>query len=165
VAAARKALEAEDADLVLPYVPQSSEDEARAAFEKAIRLHGQGAETSEFADRWFFENVVRLHRDGEGAPYTGLKPAGLDVGPVIPVAERAIERGTPDELVALLTEAVRQETETRLAQVVELRKAADGDLAANRRYVEAMLGLEVWANQLYTASKAEARHGHHAHAG
>ena len=32
---------------------------------------------------------------GEGAPYTGLKPAGLSVGPVIPLAERSPERGTP----------------------------------------------------------------------
>jgi hypothetical protein len=34
---------------------------------------------------------TRLHRPGEGAPYTGLKPAGQDFGPVIPAAEHAIE--------------------------------------------------------------------------
>jgi hypothetical protein len=28
---------------------------------------------------------------GEGAPFTGLKPAGVDVGPIIPIAEKAIE--------------------------------------------------------------------------
>jgi Family of unknown function (DUF6448) len=45
----------------------------------------------EVADRYFFETVVRVHRAAEGASFTGLKPAGLDVGPIIPVAERAIE--------------------------------------------------------------------------
>ena len=45
----------------------------------------------ELADRYFFETVVHLHRAGEGAPFTGLKPAGLDVGPIIPIAEKAIE--------------------------------------------------------------------------
>jgi tetratricopeptide (TPR) repeat protein len=37
--------------------------------------------------------VVRIHRAGEGAPYTGLKPAGLSEGPIIPIAEKAIEIG------------------------------------------------------------------------
>lgn len=27
-------------------------------------------------DHHFFETLVRVHRAGEGAPYTGLKPAG-----------------------------------------------------------------------------------------
>lgn len=46
--------------------------------------------------------MVRLHRAGEGAPCTGLKPAGLDVGPVIPLAERAIASDDADELAELL---------------------------------------------------------------
>ena len=36
---------------------------------------------------------MRLHRAGEGAAYTGLKPTGIDYGPAIPAAERAIETG------------------------------------------------------------------------
>ena len=45
------------------------------------------------ADRAFLETAVRLHRAGEGAAYTGLKPAGLDYGPVIPAAEHAVATG------------------------------------------------------------------------
>lgn len=32
---------------------------------------------------------------------------------------------------------------------------ADGDLAANRTYVEAMLGFEVWSHSLYQALNAD----------
>ena len=35
-------------------------------------------EAKELADMYFFETLVRVHRTGEGAPYTGLKPAGRD---------------------------------------------------------------------------------------
>ena len=63
----------------------------------------------EVADRYLFETVVRVHRAGEGAPDTGLKPAGLDEGPVIPVAEKAIETGSPDALIKTLTDTLRQE--------------------------------------------------------
>jgi hypothetical protein len=35
-----------------------------------------GGEAKELADLYFFETLVRVHRAGEGAAYTGLKPAG-----------------------------------------------------------------------------------------
>ena len=48
------------------------------------------------ADLYFYETAVWLRLAGEGAPYTGIKPAGRDVSSVIPVAEKAIEAGSPD---------------------------------------------------------------------
>ena len=55
---------------------------------------------------YFFETLVRLHRAGEGAPYTGLKPAGRDLGPAIPAADRALETGDVEPLVRLLVGSV-----------------------------------------------------------
>jgi hypothetical protein len=106
------------------------------------------------ADRYFFETVVRLHRAGESAPFTGLKRAGLDVGPVIPVAEAAINDGSPDRLAAFLADAVRQETYERIAAMEATRRhAGEG--------VEQVLGLQVWAHRLYHATHAAAHeHGH-----
>jgi hypothetical protein len=103
VKAARRALEAGDVDLILPYAFEEGWEEIRRAFDLTRRAWAAGGEAAEVADRWFFETVVRVHRAGEGAPYTGLKPAGLDVGPVIPVAEHAIEGESADELADLLT--------------------------------------------------------------
>ena len=91
----RNALDQQDVDLVLPYVQAPGEAEVRDAFDLAVKARTQGAEAREVADRFFFETVVHVHRAGEGAAYTGLKPAGLDVGPVIPLAERAIATGDP----------------------------------------------------------------------
>ncbi len=95
VAAARRALEKEDVNLILPYVKDSASADVRAAFEKALRARRSDPAAREVADLCFFETAVRLHRAGEGAPYTGLKPAGLDVGPVIPVAEKAMRLAHP----------------------------------------------------------------------
>jgi len=161
VTAARHALEAADVKLVLPFVPADGETEVIDAFRRAteVRSHDQGP-AGELAARWFFENVVRIHRAGEGAPFTGLKPAGLDEGPVIPVAERAIESGSPDELADALTSVVREEVERRLAEVLELRAAAGNDVEPLRKYVEAMLDLQVWAHALDRAARGG---GHHTH--
>ena len=164
VTAARRALETKNADVALAYVPKRGEAEVRQAFAAALRIRDMGPAVREVADLHFLETVVRIHRAGEGAPYTGLKPAGLDHGPVIPVAERAIQTGSPDELAALLTARVEQELRARFAHMLALKARADGDLDANRAYVEAMLDLQVWAHNLHHATTASA-HGHQHTAG
>lgn len=46
--------------------------------------------------------------------------------------------------------------------VIELREQADGDLEANRRYVSAMLGLQVWAHKLHKCAESVPHEaGHH----
>jgi hypothetical protein len=131
VTAARKALEEKNVNLILPYVPKEGEAEVIRAFEKAIPLRNDGAVAREVADLYFFETVVRIHRAGEGAPYTGLKPAGLSEGPVIPVAEKAIETGSPDELVNLLCEVVREEVLHKFEQMMHFEARTKRDDAEN----------------------------------
>jgi uncharacterized protein DUF6448 len=163
VTAARQALEGEQVELILPYVHKEGEAEVHAAFDKVLPLRHDGAATRELADRYFFETVVRVHRAGEGAPFTGLKPAGLDVGPVIPAAERAISSGSPEELVNLLTGMVRAETLKRFDRAMRLKPHAQGPVDEAREYVEAMLGLQVWAHKLAKCAAAEPHGETHEH--
>lgn len=165
VVAAKHALEAGRVDLVLPYVPAESEAEVAKAFGETIELRARHPEFSAFADRWFFENVVRIHRAGEGAPFAGLKRAGLDVGPVIPVAERALETGSPDELIGLLQDVIAEQVKHRLEHALHLKAAADVGVPEAREYVEAMLGLEVWSHRVYLSALASAHGGGHHHVG
>jgi hypothetical protein len=165
VQAAAQALATERVEAVLPYVHAAGEAEVREAFARVIPLRHDGAAVRELADRYFFETVVRVHRAGEGAPYTGLKPAGLDVGPVIPVAERAISTGSAEELVRLLSDIVREETQSRFERVMALKLQAGRSVEDARAYVQAMLGLQVWAHGLAASARA-APHGeatHHTH--
>ena len=158
VSAAREALVTEDVDVVLPFVPAEAEDEVRAAFARLLPVRGLGPEAGDVADQLFFETVVRLHRAGEGAPYTGLKAAGLSHGPVLPLAERAVESGSPEALADFLTVMLKDELKHRLEQVVTLSAAKDRSLADARRYVQAMLGFEVYSHHLYLAMRS-APHG------
>lgn len=161
VRAATAALETRQVELVLPYVPAEGEAEVRQAFAQTLEVEPLAPEAKRLADEWFFENVVRIHRAAEGAPYTGLKPAGLGHGPIVPVAERAIETGSPDELVTLLTGMVEIAIRERFTHVMHEKEHVNGDLAANRAYVEAMLGLQVWSHSIYEAlHTAPHEHGH-----
>ena len=162
VGAARMALEKEDVNLVLPYVPAEGEGEVTEAFRKVLPLRKDGAR--EVADRYFFETVVRIHRAGEGAPFTGLKPAGLDVGPVTPVAEKAIEAGEESALEAKLTGIIAAEVRKRFEHMQHLKAHASHGVPAAREYTSAMLGLQVWAHGIYQAAMSEPHGeggGHH----
>lgn len=161
VTAARQALEAENVNLILPYVPEDGEEEVIRAFDRVIQVRKGGAVAKEVADLYFFETVVRIHRAGEGAPFNGLKPAGLDEGPVIPIAEKAIETGSADELADMLCNTVRHEVKQRFDHMLHLKKHAEMGVDKAREYVEAMLGLQVWSHTLYECVKAEPHAAHH----
>lgn len=163
VKAAVRALDAGDVEIVLPFVHQDGEAEVRAAFARVVAARKPGGGAREVADRYFFETVVRVHRAGEGAAFTGLKPAGLDHGPVIPVAERAIETGSPEELIRLLTDAVEHEVKARLDDVMALNTRFDEGLAQAREYTGASLGLQVWSNRVYGCLLADPHEAHSAY--
>jgi hypothetical protein len=160
VRAARAALDAGRVEIVLPYVPEAGEAEIHDAFARATRARALGGAAREVADRWFFETVVRVHRAGEGAPFTGLKPAGLDVGPIIPVAEKAIDSRDVTPLAEALVEVVRRQVEHRFAHLEHFRAHAAHGVDAERFYVSAALGLQVWAHQVYTAATSEPHAAH-----
>lgn len=160
VKAAAQALSGNSVELVLPYVPAHGENEVRAAFDKTIAARGCGAAAATVADEWFYETVVRLHRAGEGAPFTGLKPAGLGHGAVVPVAERAIDSGDVDELVELLTSALQHEVRRKFDHVMHLKPNEHGPLPEAREYVEAMLGFEVWSHKTHQCITSDPLHDH-----
>lgn len=158
VTAARQALEAADVDVVLPFVPAEGEAEVRAMFDAVMPVRAIGPGPRDVADRLFFETVVRIHRAGEGAPYTGLKPAGLTPGPAIPLAERAIRTGSPNQVADFLAQELRDELKYRLEHVNTLAVMKDRSVEDARRYVEAMLGFEVYTHRILQALRATA-HG------
>jgi hypothetical protein len=155
-------LDSGDVSADLPFVPEEGEAEITAAFGKVTKVRSQSPEAKDVADRHFYETVVRIHRAGEGAPFTGLKPAGLGHGPVVPVAEEAIETESPEELVKLLTGAVEEQIRARFERVMHLkREASTKGVKEMREYVEAMLGLEVYSHKLYTCAHGEGAHDHY----
>lgn len=161
VIAAKEALAARDVEVVLPYVQAEGEEEVRRAFSRVLPMRALGPEAADLADQWFYETVVRVHRAGEHAPFTGLKPAGGDEGPVLPLAEKAVETGSADEVHAFLDAELRQALQHRLGEVVRLARERDGTVARARAHVSAMLGFEVYCHHLHQALASGPHTEHH----
>lgn len=153
VAAARRALESGDVNQVLFWVDVSGEDEVRVAFRETLAVRSLGPQARALADRYFFETVVRVHRSGEGEPYTGLKPAGLDLGPAIPAADRSLDLRRPDDVQQLLSAAIAKQLRAHFDEVMEAKDFKPGDLAAGRRFVRAYVTYLHYVEQLYEASQ------------
>ena len=160
VTLARSALDEGNINLVLPWVPKDGGPEIHRIFEQTLSVRKLGFEAQHLADTFFFETLVRVHRAAEGAPYTGLKPAGLDLGPAIPAADKALDVGSAEAVEHLLIEAARQGLHEHFRDVVS-RKAFDpNDVAAGRRYVEAYVPYVHYVERLWEAAgqSSQGRH-------
>ena len=109
VKAAQRALETGNPALVLIWVQDKDEREILTAFEQTLAVRELSPQARELADRFFFETLVRVHRAGEGAPFTGLKPAGRDLGPAIPAADEAVRTGSIEPVRQLLMDTFQHQ--------------------------------------------------------
>jgi hypothetical protein len=157
VAAGKIALETGDVRHALVWVLDEGEEEVRQAFERAVGVRMLGEPARELADTYFFETLVRIHREGEGEPFTGLKPAGRDLGKIIPAADVALETGSLDSLERLLLEHFRNELRHRFEAAQAVRSFAPTDIAAGRAYVEAYVALLHYVEALHGVLSG---HGH-----
>jgi uncharacterized protein DUF6448 len=161
VKAARAALETRNVDAVLIWVRAEDEPEIKRAFEQTLAVRRLNSQAKELADRFFFETVVRVHRTAEGAPYTGLQPAGRDLGPAIPAADSAIEQGSLEQLASLLSGSMSKNLRLRFDEVRKAKTSAGSSVAAGREYVRAYVEFIHYVERLHEAATTKSE-GHFA---
>lgn len=159
VQAARQALSEANVDLVLVWVQKGDEARIREAFDRALAVRNSSPEARELADLYFFETVVRIHRAGEGAPYTGLKPAGRDLGPAIPAGDEALATGEIEPVLKLLADKIEHGLHAHFKNVSEKSRYDPGDVGAGRDFVQAYVEYIHYVEGIYQASTSAA-HGH-----
>jgi len=165
VKAAQKALADSNVNLVLIWVQKDDQAQIKHAFEKTLAVRKLNPEARELADMYFFETLVRIHRAGEGAPFTGLKPAGTELGPAIEEADKALESGSVEKVVKLVTDEAATGIRQRFAAAREKKAHAEHNLEAGRAFVAAYVEYIHYVEGLHqTAQGASAHHaeGHEA---
>ena len=159
VKAAQRALDSRNPALVLIWVQEKDEAEIRKAFEQTLAVRELSAEARELADRFFFETLVRVHRAGEGAPFTGLKPAGRDLGPAIPAADESVRVGSVEPVRHLLMVAIQERLRLQFGEVMATKTFEPDDVAAGRAHVKAYVEFIHFVDRLYD-STMKTPHGH-----
>ncbi|MCX7171975.1 MAG: DUF6448 family protein [Proteobacteria bacterium] len=156
VKAARQALDTGNVNRVLIWVKHTDEAQIKDAFRKASAVRQLNPSAKELADNYFFETLVRVHRAGEGAPYTGIKPTGQDLGPAVTAGDKALETGSVEPLAMLLTQAVHKSVDGQFKEVIEKKNYKTDDVAAGQAYVKAYVEYIHSVERIYEATASPA---------
>ena len=152
---ARKAIAAKDITPIFKWVKPQEEKTVRAAFEKVL---ADKAKNPEAAEHKFFETLVKIHRAGEGAPFTGLKPAGA-VEPAVAAADQALASGSAEALVHLITADVAAGIKKRYEDAAATYRHKDESVAQGREFVAAYVEFTHYVERLHQDATGKSAHG------
>lgn len=154
---ALKALETNNVQLVFKWIAPAQEAQIVSLFEATYNLKNGNEEVYALVQKHFLETLVRLHRETEGAPYTGLKPAE-QVNPVISLSDDAITSHNPDDLLAALNGHISQVVKEKYEKVSILEKTKDQSPEKGRAYVDAYVDYTHTVEALHAV--IEGQHSH-----
>jgi len=158
VKTAQAALDKGDVTPVLKWVKPQGETEVREAFKKTLAVRGLSPEARDLADKYFFETLVRVHREGEGAPYTGLKSAG-QVEPIVAASDKALDSGSVEAVAQEVSKLVTDGIRRRFTETMEKKKHANENAVAGREFVSAYVEFVHYVERLHTDAVGHAGHG------
>ncbi len=133
---AEKAIETNNVNLVFKWVTKEQEKEITALFQKTYELRNGDKDVYEIVEKHFFETLVRLHRETEGAPYTGLKPAGT-TKQIIQMTDKALQENNVEDFLLKLNNHIDKVVRDKYQKVSELNKVKDDSVEKGREFVAA----------------------------
>ncbi len=155
---ARKALETGKFAPVAIWVSEEQGDDLREAFEQCLSVYEMGGKAKTLAERHFMETAVRLHRQSEGFPYTGLKPA-KPLPADVAKAESALENGDLEPVTKLLQSELDKKLTKLFDDTRKTQEDKDKSIKSGREWADAYVKFVIYVHGLYKTIKAGPKHG------
>jgi hypothetical protein len=133
---ALKALETNNVNLVRKWINEDQEKEIISLYHTTYGLRNQNKEVFAIVEKHFLETLVRLHRETEGAPFTGLKPAGT-TQTIVKLSDQALDNQDIDGLLEKLNNHISNVVREKYQKVVTLSEVKDVSAEIGREYVKA----------------------------
>ena len=156
---ALKALETNNVSLVLKWIEPADEKEITDLFNKTYALKTGDQEIYSIVEKHFLETLVRLHREGEGQPFTGLKPAG-SASPIVVMADQALADHDIDELLGKLDNHINSVIREKYNKVEKLGKIKETDTQTGREFVAAYVDYAHTLEAIHSVIETGGAHGH-----
>lgn len=131
-----RALKTNNVELVFKWIIPEQEERIASLFKKTYKLRNGDKEVYSIVEKHFLETLVRLHRETEGEPFTGLKPAG-SMTPLVKMADNSIAEKDVDGVLKTVNNHLKKLLRERHAKVVELAETKDDSVEQGRAYVKA----------------------------
>lgn len=159
---AMRALETNNVNLVLKWISPEQEQEVVSLFHKTGSLRDGDKEVYAIVEKYFFETLVRLHRETEGAPYTGLKPAGT-TKEIIQLSDHAIESKDIDDLLQKLNKHMGKAVGEKYQKVAALDLIKNESPEKGREFVEAYVDFTHTLEAIHDIIEKGSGHAVHNH--
>ena len=156
--AAKMALETGNANYVLIWVPEESENKLKNLLEKTCCERSARKNMQNCAIDWYFDIVSRFYSANKGALYTCLKPGGLDESLIAVKVERAIETGNFEEIIGIIPDAHAADVRERFHHVMDKSNYDRNNIAAGRAYVSAFIDFLTYVHTIRTCIPGEENH-------
>lgn len=157
-----KALETNNVNLVLKWITPEQENEIIPLFNKTYALKSGDKEVLAIVKKHFFETLVRLHRETEGAPYTGLKPAGT-TKKIIQLSDQAVVSKDIDDLLGKLNNHIGKAIREKYERVAALDKVKNDSPEKGREFVEAYVDYTHTIEAIHDIVEQGSGHSAHKH--
>ncbi len=155
---AREALQSGSINPVAIWVGAEEMPELRDAFEQSLGAFKMGGEAKDVAEQYFMSTAVRLHRQAEGFPFEGLKPA-QPVPEDIALAEKALNTGEIQLVTTYLSKELQNQTERLFQNAMEKKQQKDQSVDAGREWADAYVKYVIFVHALHQSIQSGAPHG------
>lgn len=157
-----KALETNNVNLVLKWITPEQEKVIIPLFNKTYSLKAGDKEVYAIVEKHFFETLVRLHRETEGAPFAGLKPAGT-TKKIIQLSDKALENTNIDDFLVKLNNHIGKVLREKYEKVEALDKVKNDSPEKGREYVEAYVDYTHTIEAIHDIAAQSGGHSAHKH--
>jgi hypothetical protein len=155
--AAQRALETGDANYILIWIPEESENTLKNLLEKTCCYRNTRNPAQNPDASWYFSTMNRLHVRYCGPHHLELSTKTTEEKKIIFLVERACESGGFEEIPAVIRDTSGGEMRQRFNDVMQKKKYDPGNIAAGRAYVSAFTGFIAWLNTLSSGSRGDLR--------
>ena len=137
IRAAKTALETGDANYIVIWVPEESENTLKNLLEQTCCTQRIKNNMQNRAIDWYFDTVNRLCFADRKMMSTVLKPDGCNENLIISKAVKAIETGSVEIITDNISVAYEEEVKQRFRQVINKKNYPVNNPTAGRAYVSA----------------------------
>lgn len=154
-----KAIHIGKVEPVLKWIGEEYEAEISNLFDKTIALKGKDEQIYQIVEKHFLETLVRLHREGEGAPYTGLKPAGT-TSRIVTMTDQALTDENVEQLAEKVSDHLKNEIIKKFNRALETKRDKDANVAKGREFVEAYVDYTHYVEAVHDLIAGNVQHNH-----
>ena len=151
--AAKESLETGNANRILIWIPEESENTLKNLLERACCARSTRQDGRNRTAEWYFETVNRLHAASHGLNNLSISTKTPEEKAIILLVEGACESGNFEDIATRIPDTPAGEMRQRFEDLMKKRNSyCEENCVAGRMYVSAFVDFITFVNNLHSGS-------------